>query len=78
MWETDEKIPLQNIKDIIMEEEHTALKHLITEKSKQIKKNMKEKTLKTTTGEDIQNWVNKMNKQFFICDGPFNLFNIIT
>lgn len=63
MWEADETIPLQNIKDIIMEEEHTALKHLITEKSKQIKKNMKEKTLKTTTGEDIQNWVNKMNKR---------------
>jgi len=62
-WETD-KVPIQKVEDMIMEEGHFKIKSLLNNRAKQIKKRINA-TKKTTTDEDIQNWVNIQNKR---CD----------
>tara|TARA_R110002012_G_scaffold44221_2_gene118857 strand:+ start:1339 stop:5274 length:3936 start_codon:yes stop_codon:yes gene_type:complete len=62
-WETD-KVPIQKVEDMIMEEGQFKINNLINNRAKQIKKRINA-TKKTTTDEDIQNWVNIQNKR---CD----------
>ena len=56
------KIPLPEMTELIMEREHKGLKSRINDRAKTIKKRINN-TRKTTTGEDIQNWVNNLSKR---------------